>query len=138
MTDLAVRILVVAGVVLIALGIAFVLRKVQPPVHPTIDVSGLGLPAGIVLFTSTDCTTCGAARDVLRREGAYFREVTWELEGRLLEKAGVEAVPLLIVLDDQGQTVAQVAGVPRGRSLRRALAQAPRSEEMLGGDSSPA
>ncbi len=52
-----------------------------------------------------------------------FREVTWELEGRLMERVGITAVPLAVFRDDTGATVAQIAGVPGRRRLRRAVAE---------------
>ncbi|MFQ5555440.1 MAG: glutaredoxin family protein [Acidimicrobiia bacterium] len=122
MSDIALRILLVAvGAIIVGLGTVGA-RKHRQPVHPAVDLSGTGLPTGVVLFTSTDCSGCDEARRALGAAGIDYREVTWELEGRLLEDAGVEAVPLAVFRDETGATVAQIAGAPRGRSVARAVA----------------
>jgi len=102
--------------------VAVATRRFPRPVHDPVDLTGLGLPPGIVIFTSTECANCKDAIAVVRRSGVAVREVTWELEGRLLERAGVTAVPLTVVLDGAGRVVDQMAGVPRRRRLQRALA----------------
>ncbi|MCP4965287.1 MAG: thioredoxin family protein [bacterium] len=114
---------VVAAVILVAAGAAYLLRR-NTAFHPLIDVSGLGLPAGIVVFTSTDCPRCKDALAVARRVDAPLREVTYEIESDLQERAGVIGVPLTLVIDDSGTSVAQFAGQLSERSLRKALAGA--------------
>jgi glutaredoxin len=111
---------VVIGIVVLALARAA--RKFEQPVHPFIDLAATDLPTGVVLFTSTDCTNCAAARERLKQAGVSYREVTWELEGRVLERAGVQAVPVAVFRGEDGATVAQIAGVPTRRALRKAIA----------------
>jgi hypothetical protein len=86
-----------------------------------VDVRGLDLPSGLVVFTSTGCANCAAARRNAAATGAPVREVTWELEAGLIERAGVSSVPLTLVIDDDGAVVTQIVGVPPMRRLRRAL-----------------
>lgn len=121
MDDPLVRFLVVGGVALVAAVGALATRRWQRPVHPPVDVRGLGLPSGIVVFTSGECGNCAAARRAAAATGAPVREVTWELEGALLERAGVVSVPLTLVIDDHGAVLAQIVGVPAVRRLRRVL-----------------
>jgi len=121
MDDTLVRFLVIGGVALLAALAAVATRRWQRPVHPAVDVRGLGLPSGIVLFTSTECANCAAARRVAAATGAPIREVTWELEAPLLERAGVTSVPLTLVIDGDGAVVTQIVGIPPLRRLRRAL-----------------
>lgn len=92
--------------------------------HPLVDLSGLDLPNGLVIFTSTDCAKCKDALAALRSVGAPVREVAWELEPGLQQLAAVESVPLTVVRDEEGTTVAQFAGVPSPGRLRRAVRRA--------------
>jgi len=114
---------IVAAVILVAAGAAYLLRR-NTTFHPLVDVSGLDLPAGVVVFTSTDCPRCKDALAVAHKVDAPLREVTYEIESDLQERAGVIGVPLTLVIDDSGTAVAQFAGQVSERSLRRALAGA--------------
>ena len=53
-----------------------------------------------------------------------IRQVSHELEPGEFERAGVEAVPLTVVVDDSGAVSAVMTGVPRRRSLDRAISRA--------------
>ena len=121
MDDALVRFLVLGGVAVVAAVAAVATRRWQRPVHPPVDVRGLDLPPGLVVFTSTECANCAAARRNAAATGAPVREVTWELEAGLIERAGVTSVPLTLVIDDDGAVVTQIVGVPPMRRLRRAL-----------------
>ncbi len=95
-------------------------RRVQPPA----DLSGFDFDAAIVAFTSTDCSTC---RKVMQRVGALgvaVREVTYELESPSFEKAGVDGVPLVVVLTPRQEPSAQFGGAVSRRRLQRAVAAA--------------
>lgn len=120
MDDLWVRLLVIAAVTAAVAGAAFATRKWQRPGHPRLEVSGRGLGPGAVVFTSTDCVTCKEALQVIRNLDMPMREVTWELEGRVLEELGVSAVPLTAFVGADDVVVDQIVGVPRRRRLRRA------------------
>lgn len=122
MSDVALRALLGIAVIAVAVGVGLSARRWSRPVHPAVDVSGLGVAGGIVLFTSTDCTTCRGARERAERHGVVVREVTHELEPGEFRSRGVEAVPLTVVVDAGGEPVAQFAGIPRRRSLARAVA----------------
>jgi len=124
MADVLVRVAVVIVVALVALGAGRIASRFGQPTHPTVDLAGTDLPTGVVLFTSTDCTNCAAARRALQRAGVEFREVTWELEGSVLGSSHVDAVPLTVFRNASGRTVAQIGGVPSSRALRRAAALA--------------
>ncbi len=118
MDDLTVRLLVVGGAVLVAAVGALATRRWQRPSHPAVDIAGLGLPDGIVVFTSTDCGNCAETRSRVAATGAPVREVTWELESAMIERAGVTAVPLTLVVED-GVVLDQIVGIPSRRRLRR-------------------
>jgi hypothetical protein len=89
--------------------------------HPTINPEGLGLTAGLVVFTSTDCSDCTTLMEMLRGRSVPIREVTYELESGLFERAGVDGVPLTVAIDEQGRVLGQVAGLPRTRSLNELI-----------------
>jgi hypothetical protein len=123
-SSILVRTLVLFALVGLAVGLARVATRWQRPVHATPSLEGLGVPAGLVIFTSTDCANCRAALGVAADTGAPVREITYELEPMLFRQAGVEAVPLTVVMSNEGSIVATFAGVPRQRGLRRALRRA--------------
>jgi hypothetical protein len=94
------------------------------PTEQEIDLAGLGLPPGLVLFTSTDCANCAAARTQLAVAGLRPREVTWELEPGIIARAGVTATPLAVVVDGDGKVLDQWSGVPPRWWVSRAAAAA--------------
>ena len=53
-----------------------------------------------------------------------IRLVSYELEAPELERAGVQAVPLTVVVGEKGAIAAVLAGVPRRSDLARAIAAA--------------
>lgn len=124
MSEPLVRLLVAAGVVMLAIAVAAIARASRKPIHPTIQIGDLGDRPGVVLFTSTDCSSCKKAIAVLKELAVPFREVTHELEPRKLEEWGVVAVPLTVVLDADGSAVAVISGVPAKRAIRTAVATA--------------
>lgn len=118
MDDVAVRLLIVFGVVAGALGLSRLSRPWQDSAHPRLTIPAGELPAGIVLFTSTDCDKCAAARAVLKAAGVRYREVTWEIEADRFERYGVQGVPLVAQIDATGRQLHLAAGVPTRRTLR--------------------
>lgn len=123
MDELWFRLLVIAALTAAVAGTALATRKWQRPGHPRLDVSGRGLGPGAVVFTSTDCSTCKETLQLIRNLEMPLREVTWELEGRVLEELGVSAVPLTTFVGAGDVVVDQIVGVPRRRRLRRAEAR---------------
>jgi hypothetical protein len=101
-----------------------VVARWQRPGHPPIELGDLADTPGIVLFTSTDCANCSNARAVAESLGIPMREVTWELDPSLMERVGVEAVPLTAVVGEAGTVTWIGAGVPSARALRAAARRA--------------
>ena len=118
MPDLVLRIGIVAVVVLVALALARLSRPWQDSAHPPLSIPAGELPAGVVLFTSTDCDQCAAARAALKKATIEYREVTWELEARRFEEYGVQGVPLLAIVEANGRQSLLTAGIPTRGSLR--------------------
>ncbi len=121
MSDQVVRVIVVLAVVAVAILLALVARKLRRPVHPDITVGDVGDRPGVVLFTSTDCNNCKEAIALLEAESVSFREITFELEPQRFELWTVFAVPLTVVLDAGGGVVEIFSGVPRPKTLRKAV-----------------
>lgn len=124
MNDLTLRLLLVGAVVLVAGVAALAARRYGAPYHRPIQTAGIDLPPGIVVFTSTECSKCKRVLARAKKVGAPLREVTYELERPLFEAAGIEGVPLTVVVDQSGRVIAQMAGLARIGSLRRAVARA--------------
>lgn len=122
MGEVIIRLAVVAAVLALGLAAARAAGRFQQPVHPWVDLRSTNLEDRVVLFTSTDCSNCAVARRALEQAGVEFREVTWELEGAVQQRLGIDVVPLAVFRDAEGATVAQLAGAPRRRGLRRAIA----------------
>ncbi len=120
MSDPLVRLLILALVVGGAAGVAYLLRR-NTTYHPPVDILGLGLPAGLVVFTSTECVRCREVLAVAKTLDVPLREVTYEIESDLQERVGVIGVPLTLVIDETGKLVGQLAGAVSRSRLRRAL-----------------
>jgi len=123
MSEFAIRLLVVAGVVLFVAMVSLVARRLGAPYHAGVDLGGLDLPPGLVMFTSTECENCKKALAIAKATGAPLREITHEIEPGTFEKAEVTGVPLTIVIDAAGNVVDQFGGIPQRRRLARALAK---------------
>ena len=118
MAELAWRIGLVLLVVAIAAGVAMMGRR--RAYHPPVDIAGLGLPPGLVVFTSTTCRRCKEVLAAAKSLEVPLREVTYELEPDLQERVGVTGVPLTLVVDAEGALKTQIAGAASARRLRRA------------------
>ena len=112
------RLLVVFAVVAGALGLSRLSRPWQDSAHPALRIPPGELPAGVILFTSTDCDRCANARAVLQKAGIAYREVTWEIESDRFERYGVQGVPLVARVDGSGRQLHLAAGVPTRRTVR--------------------
>lgn len=121
MSDQILRVIVVLAVVSVAVLAAFIARKLAKPVHPEVTVGEVGDRPGVVLFTSTDCSNCKEAIATLEGASIPFREVTYDLEPHRFEIWDVLAVPLTVVVDGDGKVVDAFSGVPRPKTLTRAV-----------------
>lgn len=124
MSDVVVRLGVVAAVILVAAIIALVIGRLARPPHPGISVGDLGDRPGVILFTSTTCSTCKETISLYRHLGVPFREVTNELEPQRFDEWGIVAVPLTVVVDADGTALRTFSGSPRKRPLLAALSAA--------------
>lgn len=116
-----VSVVVVLALVLVVAAVARLAARWQKPPHPPVDLDGIGERPGVIVFTSTDCTTCSEAMRVVDEAGTSVREITWELEPQLFDRYHIEAVPLVVVLDDQGRSLFFETGVPNRKRFRTAI-----------------
>ncbi len=124
MSDVVFRIAAVVVVLGAAWLVAMAFRRFTRPSHPDVIVGEVGDRPGVVIFTSTDCSTCKDAIRRLEDLGVPFREVTYELEPQRFDTWQVGAVPLTIVLDTDANVVSVLSGVPSANQIRRSAARA--------------
>lgn len=124
MSDVLVRAVLAAGVAGVAVAAGWVAVRRARIAQPAAAVERLGFDTPVVVFTSTDCPTC---RKVMRRLAEVdfaVREVTFELEPGLFDTAGVDGVPLVVVLEPGGAHAAQFGGPVSAARVKRAVAAA--------------
>ena len=119
MDEILGRVVLIAAVVAGAAITAYVSRR--SPQHAPVNITGLGFGPGLVVFTSTECRRCKLVLAAAKATGAPLREVTFELESAVQERAGVTGVPVTLVVDAAGEATAQFAGLVGEKRLRRAL-----------------
>lgn len=124
MSDVVVRLGVVVAVIVLASALAFVIGRLSRPTHPGISVGDLGDRPGVILFTSTTCSTCKETIALYENLGVPFREVTNELEPQRFDEWGIVAVPVTVVVDAEGTAIRTFSGSPRKRPLLAALSAA--------------
>jgi glutaredoxin len=113
-----IRLLIAVGIIISALILAAVANRYRRPAHPVVQVGEVGDRPGVVLFTSTDCSTCKATIERLKQLGVPYREVTYELEPGRFDNWGVVAVPLTVFVDADSNIRGVLTGVPSRRRLR--------------------
>jgi peroxiredoxin len=132
------RLLLAAAIVVVVSAVAAVLRRRRPaPPTPAryqvpaqldrADFAGQGSPWLVVVFTSATCTSCGQVPekvDVLRSDAVAVQEVSFQTERELHERYSVEAVPMILVADEEGVVRASFIGVPTATDLWAAVAEA--------------
>ncbi len=77
----------------------------------------------MLVFTSPACASCEPALEVVERMAGQgtLRRFDFGEHPEVLRRAGVEAVPVTVVVGAGGQVVTQLGGVPSRWRLRRAL-----------------
>lgn len=103
MDEIWARTVVVAGALAVA-GVVVAIQRWQAR-RPVRLVGDTGLPPGIYLFTSTECESCRRARASLDRElgPTGYRELTWKGHADHFYSIGVDAVPTVLVVSQDGR-----------------------------------
>ena len=131
------RLLVAAALVAVAAAVAHVLdrRRPAPPTQPRWpvptqldrrDFDGADRPWLVVVFTSSTCASCQQATakaSVLVSPHVAYQEVPYQERKDLHQRYAVEAVPTIVVADEDGVVRASFVGVPTATDLWAALAE---------------
>lgn len=101
MSDLTLRLVIVASAVVLAVVVIAAMRR-RPSKPGTL--AGNPLSPGIYLFASSTCADCLPARirlgDELGESG--FVEVEWEKNPELFTALGIDVVPCTVIVADDG------------------------------------
>ncbi len=124
MPEFAVRVLLVGGLTAVAVAVGFMATRSRRSSQPPVRVGHLELDAAIIAFTSTDCSSCRSVMRLLSDFDVPVREVAYEIEPGLFDVAGVEGVPLVVVMRPDGSRATQFGGAIGRSRLRRALLRA--------------
>jgi protein-disulfide isomerase len=87
----------------------------------------LSRPWLVAVFTSTTCESCERATAkaaVLASDAVAYQEVPFQERKDLHQRYGVEAVPTIVVADEEGVVRASFVGVPTATDLWAAVAEA--------------
>lgn len=102
------------------------------------DFGSASSPWLVVVFSSATCTTCAAALVAARAAAGgdvALDDVEHGARRDLHERYSIDAVPTLLVVDDEGVVRASFVGAPDGDELREAIddlkAGKPRSETQV-------
>ncbi|GBE24640.1 MAG TPA: hypothetical protein ENG98_02050 [Actinobacteria bacterium] len=118
MDDATTRLIVVVALVAIVAGLTYVANRFGEPKHEPVVLGNVSVPAGVVLFSSTECSRCKIVAADLRKLAVPLREITHELESGILEEVGVDAVPLTLLVAEDASVLWQRAGRLSAKSLR--------------------
>ena len=110
MNEIWLRLAIVAGAVLLSVGLIVLLRRRQGEPTP---VGAGGLSPGLYLFSSSSCLDCVTARGRLEETlgPSGFAEIHWEDEPELFAELGIDLVPCTVVVSADG-TAARYPGAP--------------------------
>jgi hypothetical protein len=132
------QLLVAAGVVAVALGVAAVLRhrrSLDPPTQVVyrfpqqLDPADLGgsQPWKVVVFSSATCATCAdisRKAAVLASDHVEVIDIEFAARKDLHEKYGIDAVPIVVVADERGVVHRGFVGPVSATDLWAAVADA--------------
>ena len=130
------RTLITLGVIVGALAVAWLYRRIRPssPTAPTYSVPAqlerwdFAQPNTdwlLAVFTSKTCSTCAAvieAAEELADDTLAVQEVEHRRHGELHRRYAVDAVPLAVVADRTGAVCASLAGPATSAELSALIA----------------
>lgn len=110
--------------------------RVDPPTQPEsyevpalLDRDDFDRPEApwlVAVFSSATCLSCADAWDKARHldsRDVVVQEIEVATRKDLHDRYGIEAVPMIVVADDEGVTRASFVGVPSAADLWAALAE---------------
>ena len=121
MTEPAVRLLVVVLVLVAAWLAAQAWRRGVG--QGRVRAAPFGPGPAVVVFTSASCGDCAPVLEMVAAAAGkrLVREVRFEDQPDLFDRAGVGAVPLTMVVAADGRVIEQFAGMPPRRRLARVV-----------------
>ena len=136
---MAVQALIAVGVALVAVAVAAVIKRrtrVEAPTQPAsyavpalLDRADFARPEApwlVAVFSSSTCLSCQDALDKARPlESAEVavQEVEAFERKDLHQRYSIDAVPMIVIADDVGETRASFVGVPSAADLWAAMAE---------------
>jgi hypothetical protein len=131
------RLLIVAGVVLVATAVAVVVRRRRPepptqarwPVPVQLDRVDFDRPDApwlVVVFSSATCLSCADAFEkakVLAGADVVVQDVDVQARPDLHRRYAIDAVPVTVVVDREGVVRASFVGAPSATDLWAAVAE---------------
>lgn len=131
------RLLIVAGVVLVATAVAVVVRRRRPepptqarwPVPVQLDRRDFDRPDApwlVVVFSSATCLSCADAFEkakVLAGADVVVQDVDVQARPDLHRRYAIDAVPVTVVVDGEGVVRASFVGAPSATDLWAAVAE---------------
>ena len=131
------RLLIVAGVVLVATAVAVVVRRRRPepptqarwPVPVQLDRRDFDRPDApwlVVVFSSATCLSCADAFEkakVLAGADVVVQDVDVQARPDLHRRYAIDAVPVTVVVDREGVVRASFVGAPSATDLWAAVAE---------------
>lgn len=102
---------------------AWIVRRAS---RDSLSVEALRPWPAVVMFTSNDCDSCGPVREAVHQvaSAGVVREVAYQGDAATFLAAGIGEVPVVVVVDRAGRTVARFDGRVSPRRLRGALRRA--------------
>lgn len=124
MSEAVIRVLVVGGAILVATGIAVTGRIIERrrARRGPLDLSGFS--ERVLFFSDSACAKCEVVRSRLSTAAVDHREVRFDDDPDAHRRAGVTAVPLIVVRGSDGRERDRITGVPSAARLRRIGARA--------------
>ena len=131
------RLLIVVGIVVLAAGVAFVVRRRRPepptqgrwPVPTQLDRADFDRPDApwlVVVFSSDTCLSCADAvekAEVLAGAEVAVQDVGVAAHPDLHRRYGIDAVPVTVVADRDGVVRASFVGAPSATDLWAVMAE---------------
>lgn len=121
MTDLVVRLVLIAVVVAAATGVASWARRRERRRALRAPLDLTDLDGDILFFSDAVCSRCDVMRARLVALGVEFHEIAYDRDPETHRRVGVTGVPLVVVRDATGVEVRRFAGVPGRARLALAL-----------------
>ena len=136
---MGVQLAIAIGVAAVAAGVAWLIQRrtrVDAPTQPEsyevpamldrADFDRPSTPWLVAVFSSATCLSCQDAWDkarLLESDEVAVQEIEVSERKDLHERYSIDAVPMIVVVDDDGVTRASFIGVPTAADLWAALAE---------------